>query len=442
MAPSKRKSTVSRKNGQPTPSSSKMGTQSQTPASKTSQRHTPAPLNLKDASDGKKTNSSEKDQYSSAPPLKVTNGTKHTREPIFDVLTKANLSNLTKDHRNQAERYAKPPSSPLSSPPASMRGIHTLDEYLDQPNHEPVSASPAHDEVEEAAVEPVASLSSLERGTRPSKSPSKSREASTVATDADSANAAEAANHVQNLSQLHESDLVAINALSNGSDTRGSPHTHTTISAKKEMLIDASEADQDFPASVDAQIGGSAPNGLSGSSELSLVASSEDGIQVDATIQTHGSSALSSDDVPVHIEALNAASNGTGRQIRSRKRTILSVDEPSVPGPPVKIKKESSRVIVRKSRAKKSNSPCSHSQDEITSHVNQVAAHMDNEVHSNGEPVRRSKRAKNERTATIEFDPDDMELPYDEAAESDIEAWEGWLEMESSPVSLLYPTLN
>jgi hypothetical protein len=335
MAAPKKETDISRKNGQSTPSSSRKRSRLNTP---TSQHNTPAPTNIKETANGhphSETNGNSKDQSTSTAAQKVTNGVKGPQNPFLNTLTAAHLFELSNGHAQPGtEIYEEPPSSPLSSPPASMVG--DLEEYFRRPKAEP---SPAKEATPTTAIDGEAtanldsSLTGLEIALEASKghaTPSKS---------------------------------------SSRESHQASPALATTILAKVETSIDA-------------------PNG------------------------------------------------DTSQSRSSRKRSLSSADELSLPDPPIKA--ESSKVIARTRRKTKSNSPASNLKDDLAPKLDEVASAAGEDTISNEEPVRRSKRTKTDRLPDIEFDPDDMELPYQEASPSEIAEWDGWLEMESSPVSLYY----
>ncbi|TID14092.1 putative ubiquitin carboxyl-terminal hydrolase ubh-4 [Venturia nashicola] len=376
MAP-KRKTNISRQNGQPTPTSSKRGTRSQTPASKVSQRNTSALLNIRDdlTSNGPsnlKTPASNENQVPSTPGQKAGKAVKRTRKSFPDGLTKANLAELSSD-------------SLLSSPTGSLKEAVDHD-YFNWARH---GSTSVHGEIEDSATGPRGSPSGFkevfdgpEDITAQSNPPAqKSRETTT------SAPAADAASKDRTSAQIPEG-------------------------AKSETA----DAELDHLA------------GHKGSA--------------DDIIHSVSNSYLATSDVEKSIGSLNqsqfalspskdvSASSSTESR-RPGKRSISSVDELAIPDPPVK--PEASRIIARTRRTTKNKSPSIASQDDLACKPGEVADSTANGENIDGEPLRRSKRAKVGGNAVVEFDPDDIELPYDEATESEIEEWQGWLEMISSP---------
>lgn len=174
MAAKKKDSTAARKNGQPTPSSSKRGTRSNTPASKASQLNTPVPANINGKANGhsnsKKDVANTKDQAPSTPAQKAANGGRDIEMSTNNTLTEATLTTLS-NGQLQSGTELEPPSSPLSSPPASMVG--ELEAYFERPMHEqspakevPTTPSTKGEAVASAKVGTPDSVTSRTRSSR------------------------------------------------------------------------------------------------------------------------------------------------------------------------------------------------------------------------------------------------------------------------------------
>jgi hypothetical protein len=133
----KKNSIAAHKNGQPTPSSSKRGTRSNTPASKASQHNPPAPANIKGKANGhpnsKKDVANTKDQTPSIPTQRAVNGGGDIEMSANNTLPEATLATLS-NGQLQSGTELESASSPLSSPPASMVG--ELEVYFERPMHE------------------------------------------------------------------------------------------------------------------------------------------------------------------------------------------------------------------------------------------------------------------------------------------------------------------
>lgn len=419
MAP-KRKTTISRKNGQPTPSSSRMGTRSLTPASKASQHNTPAPPSLTDivTSNGRshvEEPASDENQVPSTPLQKAAKAGKAakrtTRKSVSDQLTEANLAEISKD-------YEESPDSPLSSPIGSMK--EALDQYFNYwSSRESSRAPPPSDEGEDFTTGSTGGPSGLNKlaelpeevATQSKPPPKEHREATP------SAPAADAASNARNAVQISPARTVADSEVGSDESLQEPPTLHDAKSEDADVEPNQSN-DPEGAADINTTISHSVPN----SSELSETSTSDVEKLDGSSNQVEGSSSLPKD---------VSASNSSESHPRSRKRSISSADESAIPGPPVKA--ESNRTIAWARRTTKSKSPSIASQDDLASKPGEVATPADKDEIFNEEPLRRSKRAKTGGKTVIEFDPDDVELPYDEVTESEIEGWEGWLEMESSP---------
>ncbi|KAE9970433.1 hypothetical protein EG328_006299 [Venturia inaequalis] len=397
MAP-KRKTNVLRKNGQPTPTSTRMGTRSQTPASKATQGNTPAPSILREpdmpnGSSKIKTPASNQNQGPSTPLQKAGKAIKRTRKSVSDELTKANLAELSNN-------YEEPPDSPLSSPTGSMKEAVDHD-YFNWSRHGSSSNRgedeyPATRSVDSPSVREGVSEVPEEVTTQSNPSTPQPRETPTSA----------AASNARITVQIPPATTIADSERGTDESLQDSPTFHSSKLEDDEAVEPSHQTDHKDDIMHNIPI----------SSELSQIATSEVQNLVGSSNELQGSISK------------NVSASISTESRRSTKRSLSSLDELTVPDPPVK--SESSRTTARTRRTTKSKSPAIASQDDLACKPDEVGISTANEEST---ALRRSKRAKTGGNTVIEFDPDDVELPYNEATESEIEGWEGWLEMESSP---------
>lgn len=392
-----------------------MGTRSQTPASKANQSNTPAPPNLRDrvTTNGRshiETPASNENEVPSTPPRKAVKPVKRTRKTGSDELTKANLAELSNDYDEAS------PDSPLSSPAGSMKEAVDHD-YFNWSRH---GSSSTQGQDQNLAAESVHSLSGLKETSQvpedvATQSNSSTQEPLEAVT---SAPAADAAPNARNIVQILPVPIIADSEGGTDESFQGptTPHGPKPEDADTEPNQSSDPAGSaNIKTTISHRV-------IATSSELSEIATSNVENPASSSDQLQGSSSL-----PKEV----SISKSTESHTRSRKRSISSADELAISDLPAKA--ESSRTVARTRRTARDKSPSIASQDDLASKAGEVSTPVDNGENTNGEPLRRSKRAKTGGGTVIEFDPDDIELPYDEATESEIEAWEGWLEMESSP---------
>ncbi|QDS71506.1 hypothetical protein FKW77_004791 [Venturia effusa] len=395
-----------------------MGTRSQTPASKASQRNTPPLPTLRDeatangASHKQMTSSNENEVPPTSTQIAAEAGMQ-SQKPILDKLPRAELSQISVEDEAM-------PESPLSSPTGSMK--EALDEYFNWSSHESPSTPSSHDEIEVSATESVGNPSGSWGDTevpndvvsRPESPRDEQREVAISKVVPNSAS------NARSLVQIPHFDAVVESDGRNDGSLLQSRLCHDP----KPRDVEATSNRPDNREST-TEASTTIPHGVTKSDESFEIATSDVGNLATSLKQPPGASSSPKD---------VSASNSTESYTRLRKRSISSADELAISDPPVKAK--SSRIIAQTHRKTKSKSLSSSSRDDLASKRDEDAGSVDNVENVKGEPLRRSKRAKTGGNTFIEFDPDDVELPYDEATESEIEAWEGWLEMESSPETL------
>jgi hypothetical protein len=369
------KNGAARQNGRASASSSTEGTRSNTPAGKASQRSTPVPTNMNDKTGNcdHSTNVINKVQSSPVASQKPTNGVSRTEDLASNSLTEAHLAEFSTGSIQLSNTLSGDgrSSSFLSSPPASM--IEDLEDYFGRPEPEP--SPPTTEPILTAVLD--GDLDSFHASKKPSSEPFPVSCPTTPAKEA----------------------TPALSFNSNGSASKTPPKTSLEPS---KILSSTNHAEAAAPLGP-----------------LNGIASLKPSPALAPTTPTQAGNP-------------DSLVNGDASPSRSsRKRSISSADELALHDPPVAIKAESSRALVSTRQSTRKRTPARKTEDDYSA----TGVRPEDGKGANPGSVRRSKRAKTERPNQVEFDISDISVPHEVASPNDIADWEGWLEMESNPVS-------